>query len=200
MIPLIDKPNVDAADSDYPYGNIRNNPGNRTGTPVNKLVYADMHQFFERMMAISGITPNGLPDNAYTGFQLFEALLKVLTDKASAGLYTPTITDGLNVTSSSPNALQYMRVDNIVTISGAFTVVVTANSTDTILEIDLPAPSDFASSFQAGGAGIYDEGITPVRIRANNSTNKIRFEFVPPVGSAGNSRSVNFSCTYVIVV
>lgn len=75
MIPLSDKPNVESPSAEYPFGNIKDNTGTNNGTPVNKLVYADFHQFFEKMMAVAGITANGLPDSETNGFQLFEALL-----------------------------------------------------------------------------------------------------------------------------
>lgn len=84
MRPLSSKTNVDAPDSDYPYGKIRDNPGNNTGTPINEQVYGDFHQFFERLMdkqqggPLADVVPNGLPDNDYTGFQLFEALENVV--------------------------------------------------------------------------------------------------------------------------
>lgn len=77
-IKLLDKPNVESVSYDYPYGNIKDNPGDNTGTPVNKLVYADFHQFFAKLMDDAGISYNGLPDNATDGFQYFLALQKVI--------------------------------------------------------------------------------------------------------------------------
>lgn len=74
-IKLSAKPNTEPISGAYPYGAIRDNTGSNNGTPVNKLVYDDLHQFFERMMAQAGITHNGLPDNATNGFQLFTALI-----------------------------------------------------------------------------------------------------------------------------
>lgn len=75
---ITDKPNTDPIDADYPYGNIRDRIGTTPGTPVSQEVYADFHQFFARIMALAEVTPNGLPDNAYSGFQLVEALFKVI--------------------------------------------------------------------------------------------------------------------------
>lgn len=72
-IKLLDKPNVESVSYDYPYGNIKDNPGDNTGTPVNKLVYADFHQFFAKMMDYAAISYNGQPDNATDGFQYFLA-------------------------------------------------------------------------------------------------------------------------------
>lgn len=83
---LVNKQNVDAPDSDYPYGKIRDNPGNATGTPVDEDVYGDFHQFMERVFDkgkdsnLGNIVANELPDNDYTGFQLFEALEGVISN------------------------------------------------------------------------------------------------------------------------
>lgn len=77
MISLIDKPNTEAPSADFPFGNIKDKVGSNPGTPVNKLVYADMHQFFEKLMFESGVTPNGLPESDYAGFQLMTALVRM---------------------------------------------------------------------------------------------------------------------------
>ncbi len=71
------KTNVQPPDSDYPYGKIKDDDGSGNGTPVNEQVYGDFHQFFARIFAKSGYTYNGLPDSEYSGFQFYDALLKV---------------------------------------------------------------------------------------------------------------------------
>lgn len=73
-IALEDKENVTPPGGDYPYGQIKDDPGDRSGTKVNKTNHADFHQFFSRLMDQAGVVYNGLPDNDYSGFQLFEAL------------------------------------------------------------------------------------------------------------------------------
>lgn len=81
---LANKTNVDAPDPDYPYGKIRDNPGNNTGTPINELVYGDVHQFFARLLdkqagsAMPDVVPNDLPENDYSGFQFFESLERII--------------------------------------------------------------------------------------------------------------------------
>lgn len=74
---LSTKANVDAPSADYPYGNIRNKTLSVAGSRVNVEMYGDITQFFEKMFAESGITANGLADNATNGWQLFEALTKL---------------------------------------------------------------------------------------------------------------------------
>jgi hypothetical protein len=77
-IKLTDKPNTEAATGDYPFGNVRDKTSTLAGTPVNKEVYADFHQFFEKLMNYAGVTHNGLPDNDYSGWQLMEALMALM--------------------------------------------------------------------------------------------------------------------------
>ena len=73
-ISLINKPNVNPADSDFPFGDLRDNPGDFTGTPLNRLVLSDYIQFFHKMMSEAGVSYNGELDNDYSGFQFWEAL------------------------------------------------------------------------------------------------------------------------------
>lgn len=86
------KQNTEPADAEYPFGRIRNNPGNNTGTPVNEEVYGDFHQFFAKMFAQSGLVYNNIPDNAYDGFQYFQALLNVINTEASGSFQVPSYT------------------------------------------------------------------------------------------------------------
>lgn len=78
-IKLESKPNVDAPTSDYPFGDMRDDDGTGNGTPINREVYDDFHQFFAKMLAVAVsvnapfFSINDLPDNNLNGFQLFEA-------------------------------------------------------------------------------------------------------------------------------
>jgi len=75
MRALNSNPNVDNSDLvNYPDGRIKNNTGGSNGTPVNERVKGDTHQFFQKLMRLYGIVPNGLPDNEGNGFQLIDAL------------------------------------------------------------------------------------------------------------------------------
>lgn len=74
-IALSAKQNVTAPGGDYPYGDIKDNDGTNNGTPVNRAVYADFHQFFARLLDQGGVTANGLPDNSTNTFQYFLALI-----------------------------------------------------------------------------------------------------------------------------
>lgn len=77
-IQLKDKPNTQqpiVGNPNYPYGKIRDNDGGGNGTPVNELVYNDSHQFFERLLALSGLVANGLREGLNSVFQYYDALI-----------------------------------------------------------------------------------------------------------------------------
>lgn len=93
-IKLQNKTNVVAPNSTYPYGNIKDNPGDGTGTPVNAAVYADFHQFFASLIGLAeGVgyfTANGLPDNDVNGFQYLETA-QIMARKANQTLLSYVI-------------------------------------------------------------------------------------------------------------
>lgn len=75
---LEDQVNVDAPSGDYPYGRIRDDNGTGNGTPLTEAVHGDYHQFFARLLAISGVVANDMPDNNANGFQYYLALQAVI--------------------------------------------------------------------------------------------------------------------------
>lgn len=82
MIKLENKSNVTAPSTAYPYGNIKDDGGIGDGTPVDRAVYADFHQFFAKLFNESGLVSNGLPDNETNGFQYYQALQRLETNLA----------------------------------------------------------------------------------------------------------------------
>lgn len=118
---ITDKPNTSAPDSDYPYGNIRDKEIGTPGTGVNKLVYADFHQFFAKLMDYAGVTPNGLPDNEFNGYQLMEALMELM-----GGVKTKILDIGVwnmnaNSTIAIPHASLGVPLAQIVSIKAMIT-------------------------------------------------------------------------------
>jgi hypothetical protein len=67
-------PNTTSPDADFPYGRFKDTVGANPGTRVNESMAGDWAQFFAKIMDEAGITPNGLPDSEYSGWQLYEAL------------------------------------------------------------------------------------------------------------------------------
>lgn len=71
-----------------------------------------------------------------------------------SGTYTPTqVSTNTNVDSVSFTTCQYMRVGNVVTVSGQITIDATTATADTIVRMSVPIASNFGTSAQLGGVG-----------------------------------------------
>lgn len=82
-----------------------------------------------------------------------------------SGTFTPTESGDINLDSITVNDAQWMRVGNVVTMSGKFVAKETTNGTLTYFFIDLPIPSSVAEITLCGTAAAYDKN-TPVSISA----------------------------------
>jgi hypothetical protein len=86
MIPLIIKDNVNAPDTDNPFGSPRDRVGLVAGTLGNTKNFADVLTLLDKLMAEAEVfdpgnhAANGLPDNDYNGWQVYDALLAVIKD------------------------------------------------------------------------------------------------------------------------
>lgn len=173
MRKLVNKTNVDPADDDYPFGRARNNPGNRTGTPVDEDLVGDILQFFEKLFFESGLIANEMPDNDYTGFQLYEAL-ETLFAKRNQGAWQdiPLI----NGWTAGARGAKY-RVDQFGQCHLRGSLVASTASGDVITNglpppveltyLYLPIPNiDGAALPGSGGPG---NGITPMRITTDGA-------------------------------
>ena len=70
ILSSIDRSNL----SDYPNGRIKDNL-----TPVNELLYGDIHEMKDELMRLYGIVHNNLADNQTNGYQFVEALIALAT-------------------------------------------------------------------------------------------------------------------------
>jgi hypothetical protein len=130
---LKNKTNVNSPNSEYPYGQIRDDDGTRTyGTPVNEELYGDIQQFFSKMFEyVKGHYPtfdyNDNPENAYDGFQFHEALLKTRPYKVYTAFLNQSSTSAPIETvmpdQNTIGAIAWTRVSQGVyraTLTGAF--------------------------------------------------------------------------------
>jgi hypothetical protein len=117
----------------------------------------------------------------------------------SEGTYTPTLTNVLNVTSSSAKVCQYTRVGNTVTVSGQVDVTPTAGAASTTVGISLPVASALTSSEQCagsaceGGSGQYAPGA--ILADAANDRASLVFKSV----GAGAAHAMLFTFTYRVL-
>lgn len=83
-------PNVTTPDSDYPDGHTIDETGINDGTPVDLMTLGDYQQWFAKVLREAGITPNGLPENEYSGHQYYEGAKKVFNKYGTSQVLTAT--------------------------------------------------------------------------------------------------------------
>lgn len=113
---------------------------------------------------------------------------------ASAGMsgtYTPTLTGVSNVDRVTATVCQYMRVGNIVTVSGEFQVD-TKGPGAFEAGLSLPIPADIANSSEASGTAA-SSGSVMLRLSGDAVNNRVR---VAGVAANGNNTAYSFMFTY----
>lgn len=118
----------------------------------------------------------------------------------ASGTYSMTTTNVANITSSAGGPCQWMRVGNVVTVSGALTFTPTSAGVSTQLRISLPIASDFTFFEQAAGVLVYvaSAGVPPpaARIVADASANEALMTTTSDAG--GGIRNCSFTFTYLV--
>lgn len=71
-------------DANFEFYNIKDDPGDSSGTLINVQTNSDLQQFLRKLVALAGLTPNGLPDNLTNGYQSIDALFTVINQKIAA--------------------------------------------------------------------------------------------------------------------
>jgi hypothetical protein len=116
-----------------------------------------------------------------------------------SGTYTPTITSVTNVAANTAAVCQYMRVGNVVTVSGQVTIDPTAAApTNTEFRMSLPIASNFAATRQACGTFFgFDLGSTQAgSISASTTNDEFVFRYV---ANDTANRAFQFNATYLII-
>lgn len=112
------------------------------------------------------------------------------------GVYTPTATPVVNVTSTTMSPCQWMRVSDMVTVSGRLEVTPTGAGTSQF-EIDLPVASNFSQVYQCAGAGAVITAVAiPVAVQAVVANDTALITLTAPDAT---SRTFSFSFTYRVI-
>jgi hypothetical protein len=111
-----------------------------------------------------------------------------------SGTYTPTLANTTNITSSTPFTSQYMRVGNVVTVSGRVTIDPTAVGSIT-MGLSLPIASTIVSQQQCCGTSSNQQGDSVAVV--GDATN-LRASFIGVVADAA-SRTYTYNFTYLVV-
>lgn len=121
------------------------------------------------------------------------------TGTVTSNSYTPTLTNAQNITGSTAFQCQYMRVGNVVTVSGLFAMAPTSGATITRLGISLPVASNFATVQNCGGSAVRHSSATPLAagIWADATNDRAEVELL--LDADANNWSWSFSFTYLVI-
>lgn len=116
----------------------------------------------------------------------------------ASGTYTPTLTSVTNVTSTTARVSQWMRVGNVVSVSGSFSLTATSSSAVEV-GISLPIASGLTGDFQCSGSASSDNSSQPVSgpILGDNANDRARYKCAS--GLSGVAIEIYFSFTYLVV-
>lgn len=113
-----------------------------------------------------------------------------------SGTYTPTLTNAANLDASTTNVCQYLRVGNVVTVSGLVDVDPTTNGSTTRLGISLPIASTIANVFEcAGTASGIATASNCAAIRGDTTNHRAEMIWVAIQNS---NQNMYFSFTYLV--
>lgn len=68
-----------------------------------------------------------------------------------SGTYTPTLTNGVNVTSSVSHLANWHRVGNIVYVEGQIDITPTGNNAQTVVKLSLPVLTNMTTGYELNG-------------------------------------------------
>jgi hypothetical protein len=115
-----------------------------------------------------------------------------------SGTYTPTLTNTTNIAASTAFASQYMRVGNVVTVSGRLNIDPTTSGAASEMGISLPIASDITTTSGCAGTGAIQTTAAEVSsggILGDTTNNRATFRFVAG-GTA--ARDYGFTFTYLV--
>ena len=113
-----------------------------------------------------------------------------------SGTYVPTATNTGNLTAISPQTCQYMRVGNVVNVSGVINITPTAGG-GVFFDLSLPVTNGvFANFQQAGGTGVTNVNYDSYKVNSSSGTFVVTYNGLStfPAG-----HSLYFSFQYLIV-
>jgi hypothetical protein len=113
----------------------------------------------------------------------------------ASGTYTPTLTGVTNVDSTTARVCQYMRVGNVVTVSGSMAVNATATAA-TQVGISLPVASNLANAFECVGPTMSPTAAAG-GITGDAANNRAQADYL--AGGFVSDEEIYFHFTYLII-
>lgn len=135
------------------------------------------------------------------GSTTFGQIHNVGSGNIRSGTSTPTLTNTTNISSSTANGEQYMRVGNVVTVSGTLDLTITtAAGTASEIAISLPVASNFTTGNQCSGTVSVTSGVatgySSGYITSDSTNDRARVSFN---ALASGARTMQYHYTYQVL-
>lgn len=113
-----------------------------------------------------------------------------------ASTYTPTITSVTNIATTASPAGQWLRVGNVMTVSGVVSIDPTAGTTLSTYRISLPVASNLSNLSQCIGGIVFMPSGTTVngRIIGDTTNDAAQVDFISDSGAASQIHAFHFTC------
>jgi hypothetical protein len=154
----------------------------------------------------TGTVKNPVLDGTATG-SLASAALSAITFSGThtfssgnliSGTYTPTLTNGTNVSSSSSAVCQWLRVGNTVTVSGRISVTHPSGVTPTDIGVSFPVASAITLAIQCAGTAVSSDTVSTLAGEVYGDATNDRATILYTSASAG-ANALTFQFTYLVV-
>lgn len=110
-----------------------------------------------------------------------------------SGTYTPTGFTGTSVSAVTPHVCQWMRVGNVVTVSGQVNVTVSSSGSQEF-QMSLPIASALATETQLSGAGCPNASSFAWAVRGSVANDRAQF-----TSFNNTTGAIHFTFTYLVV-
>jgi len=114
----------------------------------------------------------------------------------ASGTYTATLTNTTNIDASTAFQAQWMRVGNVVTVSGKVQVDITTGSASTVLGMSLPLTSNIGAEENLGGVMHDGSQTTTAKVVGDSANDRAKFEWSGQTDTSLTSYAFTF--TYLI--
>ncbi len=120
-----------------------------------------------------------------------------LSAPGASSTYTPAHTNLTNLSATTPRVTTYSRHGDMVVVEGEFSADPTAPAATTSFEMSLPVASNFANTFECGGAGAGDsQAGYSVRISGNVANDTA---FVSWIAADVSNQQISFIFGYRVI-
>jgi hypothetical protein len=123
------------------------------------------------------------------------------TQYIASGTYTPTITNGTNISASTARKSQWIRVGNVVTASITVTTTQTNISAVTDIGVSLPIASNLAVTYDLSGTGFrYDAaggGGSTIRVIGDTTNDRASLTWIS--NTSVNTSDLTATFTYEVL-